>query len=259
MMPHDSTPEDEAARFLAILAAFDEWARPRRGRPRSRRGSLAPIRARLRQMCDAHHARRTEEGSATSAHFMPANVRYSPRYDTRVQFRWSRSHPDRAAGPSAGFGPQWGKYRGGHRRGELARASRWAATPRSRLSNPHQPSDAGFLPKLFDTASAYARFGEGHAPRDRRSMAPARGGVRQHLFWLVLTLSLALNLWLSPATSGSVFTGPPLAGKFPRREDCDDRAGDSPQSQQQQDFDVYASPCRARMQFDARLRSSRDR
>jgi len=78
------------------------------------------------------------------------------------------------------------------------------------------------------------------------SMA-ARGGVRQHLFWLVLTLSLALNLCFVAGALWIRFHGPPLP-IYPeeRLQQIEPELALNPQ--QKQAFDVYAQTVRLRMQ-----------
>jgi Spy/CpxP family protein refolding chaperone len=78
------------------------------------------------------------------------------------------------------------------------------------------------------------------------SMA-ARGGVRQHVFWLVLTLSLALNLCFVAGALWIRFHGPPLSG-YPeeRLRQIEPELALNPQ--QKQAFDVYAHTVRSRMQ-----------
>jgi hypothetical protein len=78
------------------------------------------------------------------------------------------------------------------------------------------------------------------------SMA-ARGGVRQHLFWLVLTLSLALNLCFVAGALWIRFHGPPLP-IYPeeRLQQIEPELALNPQ--QKQAFDIYAHTVRVRMQ-----------
>ncbi len=78
------------------------------------------------------------------------------------------------------------------------------------------------------------------------SMA-ARGGVRQHLFWVVLTLSLALNLCFVAGALWIRFHGPPLSS-YPeeRLQQIEPELALNPQ--QKQAFDVYAHTVRSRMQ-----------
>jgi Spy/CpxP family protein refolding chaperone len=78
------------------------------------------------------------------------------------------------------------------------------------------------------------------------SMA-TRGGVRQHLFWVVLTLSLALNLCFVAGALWIRFHGPPVP-IYPeeRLQQIEPELALNPP--QKQAFDVYAHTVRARMQ-----------
>lgn len=78
--------------------------------------------------------------------------------------------------------------------------------------------------------------------------AAARGGVRPHLLWLVLSLSLALNLFFVAGALWIRFNGPP----FPMNaEERLQRIGEQLRldPQQKEAFEQYSQTVRTRMQL----------
>ena len=79
------------------------------------------------------------------------------------------------------------------------------------------------------------------------SVAP-RGGVRQHLLWVVLTLSLALNFFFVAGALWIRFHGPPLPmNPEERLQQMEPQLALNPQ--QKEAFDRYAKTVRSRMQM----------
>src|SRR4029077_9457792 len=75
----------------------------------------------------------------------------------------------------------------------------------------------------------------------------ARGSARRHLFWVVLTLSLALNLCFVAGALWIRFHGPPLPSSPEERlQQIEPELALNPG--QKQVFDVYAHTVRSRLQ-----------
>jgi Spy/CpxP family protein refolding chaperone len=77
--------------------------------------------------------------------------------------------------------------------------------------------------------------------------AAARGGVRSHLLWLILTLSLALNLFFVAGALWVRFSGPPAPMNAEERlQRIGAQLGLDPH--QKEEFEQYSHAVRARMQ-----------
>ena len=77
--------------------------------------------------------------------------------------------------------------------------------------------------------------------------AAARGGVRSHLLWLILTLSLALNLFFVAGALWVRFNGPPVPMNAAERlQRIGAQLGLDPQ--QTEAFEQYSQAIRTRMQ-----------
>jgi Spy/CpxP family protein refolding chaperone len=77
--------------------------------------------------------------------------------------------------------------------------------------------------------------------------AAARGGVRSHLLWLILTLSLALNLFFVAGALWVRFNGPPVPMNAEERlQRIGAQLGLDPQ--QTKAFEQYSQAIRTRMQ-----------
>ena len=77
--------------------------------------------------------------------------------------------------------------------------------------------------------------------------AAARGGVRSHLLWLILTLSLALNLFFMAGALWVRFNGPPVPMNAEERlQRIGAQLGLDPQ--QTEAFEQYSQAIRTRMQ-----------
>jgi uncharacterized membrane protein len=77
--------------------------------------------------------------------------------------------------------------------------------------------------------------------------AAARVGVRPYLLWLLLTLSLALNLFFIAGALWIRFHGPPPMNAEERLERIGDQLGLDPQ--QKEAFERYSHAVRTRMQL----------
>jgi Spy/CpxP family protein refolding chaperone len=74
----------------------------------------------------------------------------------------------------------------------------------------------------------------------------ARGGVRPYLLWLILTLSLALNLFFVAGALWIHFNGPPVPNAEERLQRIGAQLGLDPH--QKEEFEQYTEALRARMQ-----------
>jgi Spy/CpxP family protein refolding chaperone len=74
----------------------------------------------------------------------------------------------------------------------------------------------------------------------------ARGGVRPYLLWLILTLSLALNLFFVAGALWIHFNGPPVPNVEERLQRIGAQLGLDPH--QKVEFEQYTEALRARMQ-----------
>ena len=74
----------------------------------------------------------------------------------------------------------------------------------------------------------------------------ARGGVRPYLLWLILTLSLALNLFFVAGALWIHFNGPPVPNAEERLQRIGAQLGLDPH--QKEAFEQYTEALRARMQ-----------
>jgi hypothetical protein len=234
-LPHDRRPEDEAARFLD-LAAFADGRLDAEDQDRVA-ALLAADPAAAADVRSARTLDGTEEGSTGLEPIIARACAIFPDADyPRGQV--IALAPRRSRRPLVQSFAQWGSIAAA-----IAVAS-WlgfamGSDASLALSNPRQPSDAGFSP-IVRPASGLCDLGRACA-RDRRLMA--RSGVRQHLFWLVLTLSLTQS-GCRRRPYGS-FHGPPQRSTR-RLQQIEPELALNPQ--QKQAFDVYAHTVRVRMQ-----------